>query len=418
MTTNRHRRRLFPACSSRVVAPVTLALLLLGSLTVVPAAGLDLTEAALVRAEGPQPPNVVGLTLPEARTLIEQQWYPKSTSTFAFKVTVQSTGNIPEEVPESKVFVLSQTVVLPQKDTSGANPKAVISLTVGSAVPDLVGHTLKEAQGLLDAVGLRIKATGDGSVVRQSPGAGRMVPFGTLVTVVLAPPPPNGKTVPTLLGLTETQASAAVKDVDLKLVVTASSGKGKRRVTGQDPLPGTELQVGEVVSVTLRGTREDKPTVVVPDVTGLKPHIVQQVLSDAELRLTVDPSGTHNQGLSFRQNPQPGERVTPGTPVTVTFAVAVAAVSEETSAAPWPWLGDAALLAFLGLALWSARMFRRRPAPAKAHPPPRQPEIRVDPHPDLAPVVSTHPTAPDADLVIRIVPGPDMGSLLLTRDTR
>lgn len=361
MTTNRHGRRRIPTYSRLVVVAVTLTLLILGSQTVGPAAGLDLTEAALGRAGSQQPPEMIGLTLPEARTLIEQRRYPRSTGTF--ELAVPSAG-----------------------------------------------------------------ATGDGLVVKQSPEAGTIVPFRTVVTVVLAPPPPKGRIVPTLLGLTETQAGAAVEEVDLKLAATASSGTGERKVTGQEPLPGTELQVGGVVSVTLRGTGEPRdpvvvpkvvvPKVVVPAVTGLNPQIVKRALSDAELRLRVDPSGTQHEGLSFRQDPQPGSRVTPGTPVTVTFAVAVAAGSEATPAAPWPWLGGAALLALLGLALWSARLLRRSPAPPRVHAPPHPPEISVDPHPDPAPVVSTHPTSPDADLVVRIVPGPDVGSLLLTREPR
>jgi beta-lactam-binding protein with PASTA domain len=411
ITANWHRERPPLARSRNVVVAVTVALVVLTGWVLRPEAWIGAAEAIVV-APKKQPPNVVGLPLPEARTLIKEKWYPGSTG--AFDLNIGITPDVPAQVPESAAIVTAQKVVQYLEDSDHGSPSAIISLTVGSAVPDLVGRTRQEAEGLLGALGLLIKASGDGVVVRQSPGAGGIVSFGTPIKVTLTPPPPEGKTVPPLRGLTEAQARAAVEGVSLKLEVGASSGKGERRVTDQRPLPGTQLTAGEAVTVTLLGSGSVLPTVLVPDVTGLEPQIVQQILATAELRLIVDPSGTQNSGLSFRQDPGPGERVTPGTPVTVAFAAA----QEGTGASWWRWLGGTAVLALLALGLWSARMMWPPQRPPKVHPPPRPPEVKVDPRPDPAPVVSLHSTAPDADLMVRIVPGPDVGSLTLTEDTR
>jgi hypothetical protein len=70
------------------------------------------------------------------------------------------------------------------------------------------------------------------------------------------------------------------------------------------------------------------------------------------------------------------------------------------------------------LALALAGLWVLRAARHSSRPPPAPPRVRVDPHPDPAPVVSVHPQAADAELVVRIVPGPDLGRLDLTEVSR
>ena len=408
----------------RAGALVTSAILLALTVVVLPGSRHDAARASVVAAQHREPPTVVGLTLPEAQTRIEQEWYPGDTG---FKLTIRVTPDIPAQVPPEAARVVGQTVVLYLEDSADVSPSAVIDLTVGSAVADLVGRTRGEAQGLIDALGLFLKPNGEGVVRTQDPEAGRLVPFGTTVVAILATRPtspgstgpivPTGPlaTVPQLTGLTEAEARAKVGGVDLRLRVGQSSGPGERTVTKQDPAAGTERAAGGVVTVILRGSSVPGRTVVVPDVTGLDLDVVRQVLTAAKLAMIADPSGSRasDGGLSFRQDPQPGQRVPPGTSVTVAFA----AVDASAPVGWRVWPVGAAALALLLLALWVVRLIHRR-RPPRANPSPRPADISLDPHPGPAPLVSLSSSHPAADLTLRVVPTADPGALTLTEDTR
>lgn len=406
------------AQARRASALVTAALLLALTVVVLPGSRHDAALASVVAAQRQEPPTVVGLTLREAQSRIEQEWYPGPTG---FKPTIRVTPNIPAQVPPETARVVDQTVVLYLEDSDDVSPNAVINLTVGPTVADLVGRTLEEAQGLTDALGLYLKPNGEGLVQTQDPEAGRLVPFGTTVVAILATPPTSPgptvplPTVPQLTGLTEAGARAKVGEVSFRLRVGQSSGPGERTVTKQDPAAGTELAAGGVVTVILRGSSVSDRTIVVPDVTGLNLDAVRQVLTAAKLAMIADPSGsrTPDGGLSFRQDPQPGQRVPPGTSVTVAFAAV-----EASAPVGWRvWIAAAAAVALLLLALWSVRLIHRR-RPPRANPSPRPAGISVDPHPGPAPLVSLSSSNPTADLTLRVVPTADPGNLTLTEDTR
>lgn len=376
------------------------AVLALAVSLLLPTALPGAAHAAMVPAANREPPNVVGMTLPEAQALIQQQWYPR------FTPTIRVTPELPEQVPPDAARVVDQTVVQYLEDSSETDLAAIIDLTVGSVVADLVGRTRDEAQGLVDALGLSLKATGTGLVDRQDPAAGTLVPFGSTVQAVLVPPTSNTRTVPALLELTEAQARAAVEGVDLVLRVAGSSGEGELTVAEQDPRAGTEVDAGDAVTVTLVGSGSPTVEVAVPDVTGLESQVVQRVLDAAGLVLALDPDGTE-EGLSFRQDPEAGTQVAAGSVVTVAFAV----VEETGPASVVVWSSGAVLLAVVVLGLWMLRSARRPPSGPAA-----PPDVTVHPHPDPAPAVSVQQNPAGHDLVVRVVPGADPGRLTLTED--
>lgn len=293
---DRHHGWLLAGVRARM--PVTA--LVLAVAVLLPLAGQG-ARAAVLPAANREPPEVVGMTLSAAQTLIQQQWYPR------FTPTIRVVPPLPEQVPLEAARVVEQRVVQYLEDSSETDLAAVIDLTAGSVVADLVGRTREEAQQLVDALGLTLKATGTGRVDRQDPAAGTLVPFGTAVQAVLVPPPPA--VTPTL------------------------------------PTPSAAL-----------------PEVPMPAVT--------------------DPA------------PQPVD-------------------SEPASWVGWPV--GAVLAAVVLLAVWTVRSMRSRRPPR--HPPP-PPEVRVEPCPDPAPVVSVHPQAADPELLVQVVPGPDLGQLTLTEDSR
>ena len=375
----------------------------------IPAAPAVAATFSLVTAERREPPDVRGLTLPEASARIQDEWYPDYTP------TIELDPEIPDQVPPETARVVDQTVVLYIEDNKDdVGEEAVIRLTPGSAVADLVGRTRDEAEALLDALGLLLEPSGEGRVTTQDPAAGTVVPFGTTVVARLEPPPTPGPLVPRLLGLTEAEARAAVEGLKLDLVVASATGDGERRVSEQNPTAGTPIGRNRAITVTLTGstTPEPDPMVAVPDVTGLEAAAVQRVLEAAGLTLAVDPTGSETGAgaLSFRQDPEPGSQVAPGTRVAVAFAV----VDEQSPVAWWVWPTSAAVLALLLLALWSLQLGRRA-RPRRPDPTPT-PDVTVEPHADLEPAVSVTSTNPSADVAIRVVPGDDVGILTLTED--
>ncbi len=87
--------------------------------------------------------------------------------------------------------------------------------------------------------------------------------------------------------------------------------------------------------------------------------------------------------------------------------------SEPASWVGWPV--GAVLVAVVLLGVWTVRSMRSRRPPRD---PPAPPEVRVEPRPDPAPVVSVHPQAADPELLVQVVPGPDLGHLTLTEESR
>ena len=281
----------------RIRMPVTA--LVLAVTVLLPLAGQG-ARAAVLPAANREPPVVVGMTLPEAQTLIQQQWYPR------FTPTIRVVPDLPEQVPPEAARVVEQRVVQYLEDSSETDLAAIIDLTAGSVVADLVGRTRGEAQQLVDALGLTLKATGTGRVDRQDPAAGTLVPFGTTVQAVLVPPPAVTPTLPT-------------------------------------------------------------PSAVLPEVTA--PAV-------------TDPA------------PQPVD-------------------SEPASWVGWPV--GAVLVVVVLLGVWTVRSMRSRRPPRD---PPAPPDVRVEPRPDPSPVVSVHPQAADPELLVQVVPGPDLGRLTLTEEPR
>ena len=326
MTRVDGRRRWVPttAASRMPVAAFVLAVAVL--LPLVPQAA----RAGVLPRANREPPSVVGMTLPEAQAAIAEQWYPR------FAPTVRVVPDLPEQVPADAALVLDQTVVQYLEESSETDPAAVIDLTVGSVVADLEGLTRDEAQTVVDALGLYLKPSGVGLVTTQDPAALSRVPFGTTVQVELVPPVSTTPPTPTVRTPT----------------ITVTTG-------------GTASTEGPTTQVA------------VPDVTGLEPQVVQRVLTAAGLALDVDPTG-EDEGLSFRQDPQAGELVPPGSTVTVAFAAVVD--SGPAAWAGWPAAAGVGAVGLLGLLTLRSVRSRRPPRD-----PPAPPDVRVRPQGHLPP---------------------------------
>jgi serine/threonine-protein kinase len=126
------------------------------------------------------------------------------------------------------------------------------------AVPDVVGDTLSAARLLLQQykfiVGKPIKQTSTsapGTVLAQSPAAGK-APEGSTVTVTVAQAPPN-VTVPYLRGLSQSAASAQLGKLGLTPSVVleqkTANPQYNNEVLSQQPVQGTSVAPGTTVII-------------------------------------------------------------------------------------------------------------------------------------------------------------------------
>ncbi len=131
----------------------------------------------------------------------------------------------------------------------------------GTPIPAVVGRSTSEAQARLQAVGLQAavvemetSASAPDTVVRSDPGAGRLVPNGSTVTLTIARAPaptssPTTTPAPAIVGLTVGAARAKLRESGLTLAVDdAQSGC---RVASQSPGEGADVAVGGTVSATM-----------------------------------------------------------------------------------------------------------------------------------------------------------------------
>lgn len=119
----------------------------------------------------------------------------------------------------------------------------------GVTIPNVVGKTPDEARAALNALGLNVRTSGEGSVVTdQMPTAGSTVPKGSSTVLYLGEEKPKETVpMPDLSGMDYEQAKKALEDVGLYLNATGSGTSGK--VFEQLVQPGTPVELGATVEV-------------------------------------------------------------------------------------------------------------------------------------------------------------------------
>lgn len=227
-------------------------------------------------------------------------------------------------------------------------------------VPDLVGGTVGEAEGVLTEVGLLLATVADPSerVVGQSPPAGERTAWGSRVGLEIGVPPPGtDRLVPDLTAMTLAQAESAIVQAELRLNVlldSAPPGAAPGTVLRQDPEPGTEVQAGSTVEAVFESL------VPVPVLRDLTRDQAAQALGQVELSLQA-PDGSSGDDVVTGQDPPPGDVVPVGTPVTVAL-MSADAPTEQSGIPVWVWAAGGAVVLVAGSAAVSARRARSRRA--------------------------------------------------------
>ncbi len=264
-------------------------------------------------------PELTGLTLEEARALLEQE-----------DVSVR-VRRIASDEPAGEV--------LEQSPGPGARISAdmVVVLTVAKAsapeqvtVPSVEGLPASEATSVLRRAGLgaRLRSVSsserEGTVVSQNPSRDEEVAPRTVVVLEVAraePPAPVTIEVPRLVGLKAAEARGQLRELGLRITQRpVESTQPKGTVVRQSPGPGTELREGQAVLLTIS---TGPARVAVPDVIGLDEDSARQELETAgfEVRVVDQPTETvEEDGIVLDQDPAAGSSRPKGSVVTITVS--------------------------------------------------------------------------------------------------
>jgi len=234
-------------------------------------------------------------------------------------------------------------IVVAQDPGPGADlvKHSVVTLTVSAvqtnAVPNVVGQRAASAVSELKADGFRVQETSavskkpTGTVLAQTPGAGKRIAAGSTVTIQVS----RGLvTVPDTVGQSRSDAVAAVRGAGLKpkaFLVASSQPKGT--VVAQKPVGGKRVPGGSPVRLnisagSIAGAPPPPPppapppppppakpqTVTVPDITGQQQDVAQKQLNAAGLKAgVVYVSSDQPQGVVLSQAPTAGTTQKRGT---------------------------------------------------------------------------------------------------------
>ena len=139
----------------------------------------------------------------------------------------------------------------------GVEPSYSAEELLGSdtTVNYVIGMTVADAEEKLKSKGFSVKVVGDGdTVTNQTPEGGTVIPGKSRVILYAGSEKPDTLcTVPSLVGLSPSEANMAVSSAGLLLRFTGTtdSGSGSVRVINQSEAAGAQVEAGTVISVQL-----------------------------------------------------------------------------------------------------------------------------------------------------------------------
>ena len=206
----------------------------------------------------------------------------------------------------------------------------------GVSTPDLVGQSLSNAKATLSNAGLKLGTvqyqTGTNAqtqglaVTKQDPVAGTSVDDGSAVNVTLGT---GTATVPSVVGMTQTEASAALQKEGLSIAsvnAATSSTVAKGKVISQNPQAGAKVPKGSQVLLTVSSGTGSTP---VPDVVGQTQASAANALQAAGFTVaaTQQSSSSVQKGNVISQKPAAGTSAKKGSTVTITVSTGAASAS-------------------------------------------------------------------------------------------
>ena len=203
-------------------------------------------------------------------------------------------------------------------------------------VEDVVGLQIDVAESRLRAQNLvpeRVETAAEeppGQVISQDPVGGTPVEVGSTVTLTVSTGPGEVE-VPSLDGLTETEAAAELLKLNLTLgevTKVDNSTEPEGTIIGQTPSAGNLVEPGSKVNIQV-----SSGLVEVPNVRGLLQSVAQSNLADRLLqhRVTYRESTEFEEGRVLSQDPESGGLVPHGTIIELVVAQAPAPTPTQST---------------------------------------------------------------------------------------
>ena len=226
-------------------------------------------------------------------------------------------------------------------------------------VPGVVGTQLVVGKAILENEGFKVQVTTVVSpqprdrILRQDPQPNTKADEGSTVSLT-ASAGPGQAPVPTVDGLTESQARRKLQAAGFKVTVSheASDNVPDGQVTRTAPPAGTQIDKGSTVNLFISSGPQK---VTVPSVVGQSQDSAAAELANVGLKVAIvqQDSSTETPGNVLSQDPGPGSQVGRGTTVTLTVArqpqqVSVPNTVGQTQSSAESTLSDAGLSPVVG----------------------------------------------------------------------
>jgi serine/threonine-protein kinase len=226
----------------------------------------------------------------------------------------------------------ARDTVLEQSPPAGREVKEgdTVVLTVSSGpgtveVPKVAGLSERRARERLEEL-FRVKVEErfsdrfeEGTAIGTRPEEGVEVPTGSTVALIVS----LGVelvSVPNVTGRTQAQAEVSLADAGLDVrVEERSSFEPEGKVLDQSPLPGTEVERGERVTIFVSSGEFE-----VVDVVGEREDVARRRLETQGLRVSVErePVASNRQiGRVIEQSPPGGTMTSRGSRVVITVGI-------------------------------------------------------------------------------------------------
>ena len=214
---------------------------------------------ALTGGEEIEAPDFTGLTYEQAEQMAEE-----------YDVKIKLGDEVISETVD-KGIIVSQDPEAGQTIKTGSTIKVNVSKGMGDgSVPNLVGMMEDDLSEFLEGTGFELGAVTqqasdkpEGTVLKQTPGAGEEVEKGTKIDVVVSDGSKAKGTVPSLLGYSVSEAQSLLANEGLKLGNVSSeysSSYGDGEIIYQQYKAGTKLTKNSTVSVTISKGKKPEST--------------------------------------------------------------------------------------------------------------------------------------------------------------
>lgn len=235
--------------------------------------------------------------------------------------------------------------------SSQVNPSAVPSesaLPDKIQVPEVVGHTLEEAEKLLTDNGLKYRLEDVESdeeanmVIQQDPEAGEQVDENSYVTIYYSIRK-SDVVIPSLVNYSADEAKSELERLGLTVAGTSreyNDSVEKDKVCGTDPVVGTSVKKGTSVRIVISNGPQNK-LVTVPNILGRTAEIALERLSDVGLQgneesVSYAYSDKYKKDRVMAQSVKAGTKVEVGTVIEYTISLGPRPQEQEPTPQPTP----------------------------------------------------------------------------------